>query len=142
MSASEGTSSYRRTALAAVVLASMLVGSGEQGAAAGDLSGDEARVGRVEARIVSGQRFESREGRDKITLNFNRDGSLEADVLGLGEFAGMWWVDPAGRLCLVADYWAGGACFEALIDQAGKLIGVREAGGGSTIEIKPKGASR
>lgn len=92
--------------------------------------------------MVSGKRFESREGRSKIDLAFNRDGSLEADVPGLGEFTGLWWVDPAGRLCLVGNYWAGGACFEALIDSEGRLIGVREAGGSATISITAKGAAR
>lgn len=132
------TGSYLRFAIVAAGIVTTVVAEGASAAA----DAPELRVGRMEPAVVSGKRFESREGRQTMVLSFRRDGSLEAAVVGIGAYPGMWWVDPAGRLCLVGNYWAGGACFEALIDGAGRLSGVRQAGTGRVIEVKAKGAAR
>jgi hypothetical protein len=102
----------------------------------------EPRIGRITANLLSGKRFEGLEGNARTTINFYATGELSAEISGRASTKGLWWVDPAGRLCMVDPYyWTGGECFEALIDAQNQLAGIRVMNGSQTIRVNAKGSA-
>ena len=100
---------------------------------------DGLKAGRFSVKILSGHSISATSpvaGDGKLKLNFKADGSVQVTAPQLGDFKGLWWVNPEGHVCAVATaLWNGGHCYVGLVDSAGRLKAVRDAEGGPVFDV-------